>query len=53
MKAGYVECVKTSRSEWNARLQLKRYDIEHKTVGRGNTSSGRVNLPLSWVGKLK
>ena len=27
------------------------YDIENKTVGRGNASSSRVNLPLSWVGK--
>ena len=32
-------------------FKLDGYDIEHKTVGRGNASSGRVNLPLSWVGK--
>lgn len=27
------------------------YDIHYKTVGRGNASSGRVNLPVSWVGR--
>ena len=27
------------------------YALEEKMVGRGNASSGRVNLPLSWVGK--
>ena len=32
-------------------FSLGGYDIENKTVGRGNASSSRVNLPLSWVGK--
>ena len=32
-------------------FNLKGYDIEYKIVGRGNPSSSRVNLPLSWVGK--
>lgn len=32
-------------------FDIKGYDIEHKTVGRGNASSGRVNLPISWIGK--
>ena len=32
-------------------FNLKGHDIKYKTVGRGNTSSSRVNLPLSWVGK--
>ena len=32
-------------------FNLKGYDIENKMVGRGNASSSRVNLPLSWVGK--
>ena len=32
-------------------FNLDGHDIEHKTVGRGNASSSRVNLPLSWVGK--
>ena len=27
------------------------YALEEKIVGRGNASSSRVNLPLSWVGK--
>ena len=32
-------------------FNLEGYNIENKTVGRGNASSGRVNLPLLWVGK--
>ncbi|MCK5138258.1 MAG: DUF2080 family transposase-associated protein [Thermodesulfovibrionia bacterium] len=32
-------------------FNFKGYALEEKTVGRGNTSSGRVNLPKSWVGK--
>jgi len=32
-------------------FNLEGYDIENKTVGRGNDSSSRVNLPLSWFGK--
>lgn len=32
-------------------FNLKGYNIEYKTVGGGNTSSSRVNLPLAWEGK--
>ena len=32
-------------------FNLEGYEIKNKKVGRGNPSSGRVNLPLSWVGK--
>lgn len=32
-------------------FNLEGYDIENKTVGRGNASSGRVNLPVSWIGQ--
>jgi len=32
-------------------FNLKGSDIEYKTVGRGNDSSSRVNLPKSWEGK--
>ncbi|MCK5138264.1 MAG: DUF2080 family transposase-associated protein [Thermodesulfovibrionia bacterium] len=32
-------------------LNFKGYALEEKKVGRGNASSSRVNLPLSWVGK--
>lgn len=32
-------------------FNLEGFDIEHKTVGRGNASSSRVNLPISWGGK--
>ena len=31
-------------------FNLKGSDIEYKTVGRGNASSSRVNLPKSWEG---
>ena len=26
-------------------------EIKYKTVGKGNASSSRVNLPISWEGK--
>jgi len=32
-------------------FKLEGHDIEYKTVGRGNASSSRVNLPKSWEGK--
>lgn len=32
-------------------FNLDGYDIQYKTAGRGNASSGRVNLPKSWEGK--
>lgn len=32
-------------------FNFKGYALEEKIVGRGNASSSRVNLPLSWVGK--
>lgn len=32
-------------------FNLEGHDIKYKTVGRGNDSSGRVNLPLSWIDK--
>ncbi len=32
-------------------FNLEGYEIKYKTVGLGNASSGRVNLPKSWVGK--
>ena len=31
-------------------FNFKGYALEEKTVGRGNASSSRVNLPLLWVG---
>ena len=32
-------------------FNLKGHDIEYKTVGRGNDSSSRVNLPKLWEGE--
>ena len=33
------------------KFNLDGYDIENKTVGKGNATSSRINLPLSWEGK--
>ena len=33
------------------KFNLEGYDIENKTVGKGNASSSRINLPISWEGK--
>ena len=32
-------------------FNLNGFEIKYKTVGKGNTSSSRVNLPLLWEGK--
>lgn len=40
-------CMRSKMHKFN----FKGYALEEKTVGRGNASSSRVNLPLSWVGK--
>ena len=33
------------------RYDIEGYDLLTKTVGGGNASSSRINLPLSWKGK--
>ena len=33
------------------RIDLDGFEIKNKTVGKGNASSSRINLPLSWEGK--
>ena len=33
------------------KFNLEGYDIKNKIVGKGNATSSRINLPLSWKGK--
>ena len=32
-------------------FNISGFEIKYKTVGKGNASSSRINLPLSWEGK--
>jgi len=33
------------------KFNLNGSEIKYKTVGKGNATSSRINLPLSWEGK--
>lgn len=42
---------KSGNSDVMHKFNFKGYALEEKTVGRGNESSSRINLPLKWFGK--
>jgi len=33
------------------KFEVEGEDMLTKTVGRGNTSSGRLNVPVEWIGR--